>query len=68
MQRDDDEDSMIVEEINKRDAAQINRSRHRTSTNSGYTKCLCKAPALPIGFTSMQRSQVVCQKCGRHFA
>jgi len=68
MFEEDIQDSIMVEEINKRDAAQINRSRHNTSTNSGYTKCLCNVPLLPIGFTNMQRSQVVCQKCGRHFA
>lgn len=66
MYEDDIQDSAIVEQINKRDATQINRSRHRTSTNSDYTKCQCECPSLPIGFTVLEPKNVLCQKCGGH--
>ena len=38
------------------------------SSNSGYTKCQCQVPSVPVGFTSMDKPDVKCSVCGGHFA
>ena len=40
----------------------------KQADNSGYTKCQCKVPSIPVGFTQMEKSSVKCTVCGGHFA